>query len=81
MKLIDCYKEWMETGELPEFPGGLCSNAPDRYLKMVDMFEPIDNNHPSYWADGRCTGQNKYYGFNPLRQTIVLFICAMKGEI
>lgn len=81
-KLIDLYKEWMITGEMPHFPGGLCHNVPLKYMTEVNLFIPQKNEFDSYWgADTKIKGINKYYGFGTLRQTIVLFICAMHNEL
>jgi len=89
MKLIDLYKEWMETGKLPDW--GLCNSIPKEYWETLDLFEPSQDEESqldyeglswNYWASGLPTNhKDEKYGFTPLRQTIVLLICAMKDEI
>jgi hypothetical protein len=85
MKLFDLYKEWMETGTLGEpsnFDGGLCNAVPEEYQADLKLFVP-DDWHEVFWAYElkRYEYKRRAYDFTPLRQTIVLLICAMKDEI
>jgi len=87
MKLIELYKEWMETGVITEREwspgfGGLCNCVPEKYINQLDLFVPINNT--IYWASEvlrKDCRREEMYGFNDLRQTIVLLICAMNDEI
>ena len=86
-KLIDLYKEWMGTGKIYDHynsfgNGGLCNAAPRKYKNDLLLFTPdiLD----VYWASmrPRFSGTTEAaYNFNPLRQTIVLLICAMHNEL
>lgn len=89
-KLITLYKEWMDGGELPE--DGLCNSLfYTKYHECLDMFEPTDDElielaasglSQSYWGSGlKADCNDRYYAFTPLRQTIVLLICAMNNEL
>ena len=91
-KLIDLYKEWMETGRLDT--DGICNSiAGTKYYKYLDLVEPTDddldkfsrNYSRIYWAYGRSrevgNTEDKYFKFTPLRQTIVLLICAIHSEL
>ena len=88
-KLIDHYKEWLEKGELPKF--GLCHSVPNEYKKSLLLFEPtlyelneaIDCGMSGlYWASGLTIfDPNKRQALTPLRETIILLICAMHDEI
>jgi hypothetical protein len=95
MKLIDLHKEWMEEGKMSL--GGLCyslriaTNSCDCEELLTDFFEPTCNDRIKlhkegccliYWASGLPENTiNEERIYTPLRQTIVLFICAMIGEI
>lgn len=81
MKLIDLHKEWCEAGKLPY--EGLCESFPDGYKALLEMFEPtnedeqelIENDMPwRYWGCGisKPTDFQRFLGYTPLRQTIVL---------
>jgi hypothetical protein len=85
MKLIDLHKEWMEAGMLPD--AGLCWSLPKKYKSLFKLFYPLGYSKNqiknSFWAcpeikDG---GANRYSLYLSTRQTIVLLICAMEGEI
>lgn len=94
-KYLELYYEWMEKGEVIETPhtytyGGLCSTELFNSKDFWDLFKPEDTervgvHQHAYWAAGvrfktaknrKCT-----HGFTPLRQTIVLFLAAMNGEL
>lgn len=95
MKLIDYHHQWMETRCVPN--QGLCNTMDcfnhDEWLKyyilLIKFFKP-DTYEQAYWAygvkypEGVLSAQEiklittKY---TPLRQTIVLFICAMYDEL
>jgi hypothetical protein len=89
MKLIELYKEWMETGVMPD--SGLCPSIPTKYKIYLNLFKPEpsenillmqENLSVGYWASGLDVYDNgKYDSFTDLRQTIVLLICAMNDEI
>jgi len=90
-KLIDLYKEWMETGEMPEM--GLCGCLSEtRYAENLSLFAPTEEDDivlykerkPTiYWGSGEeMNGKTRLcYTFTPLRQTIVLLICAIHNEL
>lgn len=88
-KLIDLYKEWMDAGEInersnPNGEGGLCNALPLEYLPTLDYVSPETAPSHSYWASGLSCDSESHeamYKFNPLRQTIVLLICAMHDEL
>jgi len=86
-KLIDLHKEWMEVGKFNDRHsdggnGGLCNAVPVKYIDDLKKFEP--NNDSAYWASTKSENDislTAIYGYNQLRQTIVLLICAMNNEI
>jgi hypothetical protein len=82
MKYLPLYYEWMERGRIPE--SGLCNCFPnDKYLDLLSPTS-IHEQKWCWWANG-----DKYvlnttiweYGFNPVRQNIVLFMAAMNNEL
>lgn len=83
MKLIDLYKEWMETGIMPNT--GLCPISMHTYWEKT--FDDYFYNHMGqgksiFWGAGVKIGhKDEKYTFTPLRQTIVLLICAMHDEL
>lgn len=90
-RLIDSHEEWLQSG-LPLWcgvGGGLCNNIPDKYRKTFELFFPLDDDTPAgkdtiFWASefrniAKYSEMAAQYG--PVRQTIVLFICAMHNEI
>jgi hypothetical protein len=93
MKLINLYKEWMKKGVMPD--NGLCSSLKDtKYYKDIDIFIPFcedkiiltyEKKPTFYWGNGE--PYKEFFlseigiKFTPLRQTIVLLICAMHNEI
>lgn len=93
MKLIDLHKEWCEKGEL--HGNGLCNSVPDEYRDLLESLAPTDNDlevlykenmPPILWgyfvSYGKCFDiRKRMREYTPLRQTIVLLICAMKNEI
>jgi hypothetical protein len=88
-KLIDHYKEWLEKGELPVH--GLCLSVPNEYKESLYLFVPTDDELNElvelgisglYWASGLgMFDPNKLDALTPLRETIILLICAMHDEI
>jgi hypothetical protein len=88
-KLIEHYKEWLEKGQLPKF--GLCNSVPKKYKDSLYLFAPtfdeLDELACSgisgfYWASGlKILDENKKQALTPLRETIILLICAMHDEI
>lgn len=89
-RLIDLYKEWMEKGRLPN--GGLCVSLNCEYEdSLKEYFYPTptefkslshEGYEPTYWASGLPSDhKDEYCGFTPLRQTIVLLICAIHNEL
>lgn len=91
MKLIDLYKIWMKDGLLPG--SGLCNSIPFEYRDTLNLFSPtekeelelqINGQAWAYWGyEGYSTDNRRIrcLGFTELRQTIVLFICAMNDEL
>lgn len=92
-RLIDLHKEWCETMAIKDCPergcGGLCNALPVKYLKPFRLFTPDEyGDNDCYWASqmkpqgvGGRYENSELYGYNPLRQTIVLLICAMNNEL
>jgi hypothetical protein len=88
-KLIDNYKEWVEDGGLPDY--GLCNSVPSEYRESLLLFVPTDDESDElvklgisrhYWASGLgVLDPNKLDTLTPLRETIILLICAMHDEI
>jgi hypothetical protein len=90
-KLIDHYKEWVEKGRLPK--EGLCESIPRKYSKSLYLFEPTLNDainlekldlSRTFWGSGLSVFDkhfDKCHGLTPLRETIILLICAMHDEI
>lgn len=94
-KLIDLHFEWMETGVLHNKCGGLCSVLSNtEYRNTLALFKPTDSETSMmhgesavFWGSGIYFG-DEYTGdgngnalYTPRRQSIVLLICAMHGEI
>ncbi len=87
-RLIDLYKEWMETGFIKDINGslglgGICNAVPEKYRKTIELFRP--DTILAYWAStkykqGHATNENMYR-FNELRQSIVLLICCIHNEL
>jgi hypothetical protein len=88
-KIIDHYKEWVEKGRLPK--NGLCFSVPNKYKDSLYLFVPTDDDLDElvklgisgfYWASGLTIFDlNKKQALTPLRETIILLICAMHDEI
>jgi hypothetical protein len=88
-KLIDHYKEWDKEGQLPDY--GLCDSIPSEYEKSLLLFKPTDAELDEleslrmavfFWASGLSVFDvNKCRALTPLRETIILLICAMHDEI
>lgn len=82
-KLIDLYKEWMETGRMDD--AGLCQISMNTYWEETFdeyFFNHIPKNSKDYWGSGlRINHKNEQFTFTPLRQTIVLLICAIHNEL
>lgn len=81
-KLIELYYEWEQKKKLPDC--GLCYSLPRRYKKYLELFHPTNLEEYSirYWC--WASDENNHSGesdFGPTRQNIVLFICAMAGEV
>jgi hypothetical protein len=85
MKLIDYHKRWVENGNLSK--SGLCASLPKKYKKLFELFYPIKLSElcvkTTYWAapEIKFGESGRSYTYTPTRQHIVLFICAMCGEI
>ena len=89
MKLIDLHKRWAKKGRLPDY--GLCHtfyNIPKEYAPLFDLFRPtgeermaleLEGKTSLYWASG--SEERLYKKYVPMRQTIVLLICAMNNEL
>jgi hypothetical protein len=88
-KLIEHYKEWAEKGELPD--DGLCGSVPYEYIESLLLFKPTKDEFIQltslgmswgYWASGLSSYDlDRYFRLTPLRETIILLICAMHDEI
>lgn len=90
--LFDLHKKWSKSNNIDGH--GLCGCVPNYYKKSLALFNP---NHDEegytpekgmsllYWAFGEACDVNdnfpKWFKYSPLRQTIVLFICAIHNEI
>ena len=64
--------------------GGLCNATPIAYQRDLELFEPPIEEYVTYWAfeEGkRVSDDTEMYKYTPLRQTIILLICAMNNEI
>jgi hypothetical protein len=78
--IMELYEEWMETGTLPDY--GLCSSLPKKYLESLSKLSPFEGDISLFWAAGVPIGHwDRYDGFTPLRQTIMLLIAAMHDEL
>jgi hypothetical protein len=90
-KLIDHYKEWVEKERLPKT--GLCNSIPRKYSKSLGLFAPTLNDEINlakldlsctFWGSGLSVFDehfDKCHELTPLRETIILLICAMHDEI
>jgi hypothetical protein len=88
-KLIEHYKVWAKKGELPD--NGLCGSVPDEYIESLLLFKPTKDEFIQltrlgmswgYWASGLSPNDSdRHFGLTPLRETIILLICAMHDEI
>lgn len=93
-KHLTLYKQSMNTGSLPNDCAGFCDCA---RLNMVsqkllykvmwpsdeDQMELHETDYSvAFWASGcKTTDPRRIGGFTPLRQTILLFMAAMAGEL
>lgn len=87
MRLIELHKEWMEEWYLG--CSGLCSAVPKQYDDSFNLLSPtkeevsihVKEGYGSAWW-GETKEEAEYFGlYTPLRQTIVLLICAMNNEL
>ena len=88
-KLIDHYEEWDKNGKLPK--NGLCFSVPSEYNESLLLFEPTKDELIElascgmswcYWGSGlNMFDSTKEKALTPLRETIILLICAMHDEI
>lgn len=95
MKYLEFYKSCMATGKLPDW--GLCCSLEGRAKLFEDLFpdpeeDERDNFTNSFWGyNGEPIQTDKLNGswvdseyarsFTPLRQTIVLLLAAINGEL
>lgn len=92
MKLIDLHKKWMEAGRIPH--DGLCNCIDSPYLRTLMLFHPNKkefedfgpDNSGMFWGCGldndfACGVFIRRNAYTPRRQSIVLLICAMHGEL
>lgn len=86
MKLIDLHKKW--CGRMGLVNGGLCASIPKEYKNQFSLIRPTHKEkHQSLIEDGHGIifwGKKIDQGvraYTPLRQTIVLLICAMNNEL
>lgn len=96
-KHLAFYEECMETGNLKygnsRIGSGLCQSARDGYIDsaLLSRFVPTEEDEDFLDAEHLSTGwwgsgldwqdSKKYTSFTPLRQTIVLFMAAINGEL
>jgi hypothetical protein len=91
---LQFYMDCMKHGVMPK--SGICINTVDcggpLSQELLYLFTPTDDDrirlakkgyNTSYWAAGIITmDQDKIYDeFTPLRQTIILFMAAINGEL
>lgn len=93
MKYLEFYESCMKTGKLPK--AGLCNCIPEDEMDIMHPGE--DYSHPSYYYDWHWAYDGEFYNswysktdvekvslsfsFTPLRQTIVLLLAAINGEL
>lgn len=92
-KHLDFYITCIERGKMPT--DGLCAAVTTRRIDMetFDLFIPTDDDFQQLNKEGKCTSYwagdlpdfdvspETFTGFTPLRQTIVLFMAAINGEL
>jgi hypothetical protein len=90
-KLIEHYKKWAENGQLPS--SGLCGSISFKYDSAFELIKPTDIEKETlrenklsslYWGSGLPVAaeyNEKRWALTPLRETIILLICAMHDEI
>lgn len=78
-KHLQFYMDCMVAKEMPR--AGLCSCSWNDFIDedLLSIFKPDGISEFKYWASG--VKWDKVYIFTPLRQTIVLFMAAMAGEL
>ncbi len=85
MKLIDLHKEWTERGVLPD--SGLCNTFWQSAAYCYDLLKEILPDEDGYllpngeFIIGSKVTSEIRCEYTPLRQTIVLLICAMNNEL
>lgn len=81
-KYLKLYEEWMENGEFPF----LCIYF-DGKDPLFELFQPDREELCQHVDDGYCLrawgvmNEDDWWAPTPLRQTIVLFLAAMNGEL
>jgi hypothetical protein len=75
MKYLRFYEECMRAGRMPK--SGLCSSIMAQELR--ELFQPESVQWYDYWAS-EDWGEDTFV-FNETRQTIVLLLAAMNGEL
>lgn len=92
-KYLHLYKEWMEKGEISDMGLCNCFGSPFRgkYQPLFELMRPTTENLLDIIDEGKdevLWGADKprfspgdFKGFTPLRQTIVLFMAAINGEL
>lgn len=88
-KYLPLYEKWMETGRIPN--NGLCNSIGSRKLSVFRpsrKYSEARGYFHDYWYWGYDGKANynlrldyKWHKFTPLRQTIVLLMAAMAGEL
>lgn len=78
-KHLKFYMDCMAKREMPK--AGLCCCSWCGYIdeNILELFEPHNAVPFAYWASRR--RNSCAYKFNNLRQTIVLFMAAINGEL
>jgi len=91
MKYIDIYNKFVLSGKLENHPtsclnGGVCGALPRTKLReFCELFKPDYYDH-AYWGypykfPERGSQDKAVYGFNPLRQNMILLMAAMNNEL
>lgn len=88
-KLIDLHYEWEKQKLIPSL--GLCCSLPGKYQETLELFEPstielkslsMDGENIVFWGSGLPRFDlRRGHAYTLRRQYIVLFICAIHGEI
>lgn len=85
-KYLPLYYKWMETGKIPR--DGLCHSLGRLSRRQLKLFAPTPDeaDEHGHWRGHWGVMLNVYfpsddYSFNEFRQTVLLFVAAMNGEL